>query len=225
MIKHEFEWNWAGAEEEFKRAIALNPNYAIGHEWYGQALLYRSRSDEALRELRRAEELDPLSLVTKADLAQAFWITRQYDKAIEQSLKSVEIEPRFWLAHWFLGLAYAGKEDYANAAKSLETAVSLGGSPAARGSLGYVYAKMGRRKDAARLLRRLRDESKKRYISPAPFVAIYTGLDDLDHAFEEMERAFRERSSLITVINVVPIADEVRRDPRYTVFARRVGLP
>ncbi|HEV8659346.1 MAG TPA: protein kinase [Thermoanaerobaculia bacterium] len=225
LIKHEFEWNWPDAEAEFKRAIALNPNYAVGHEWYGQALLYRSRSDEAFRELQRAEELDPLSLVSKADLAQAFWITRQYDKAIEESLKSVEIEPRFWLAHWFLGLAYAGKEDYANAAKSLETAVSLGGSPAASGSLGYVYAKMGRRKDAERLLRQLGEESKKRYISPAPFVAIYIGLGDLDHAFEEMERAFRERSSLITVINVVPIADAVRRDPRYAAFARRVGLP
>jgi TolB-like protein/tetratricopeptide (TPR) repeat protein len=225
LIKHEFEWDWPHAEEEFKRAIALNPNYAVGHEWYGQSLLYRSRFDEAFRELHRAEELDPLSLVTKADLAQAFWITRQYDKAIEQSLKGVEIEPQFWLAHWFLGLAYAGKKDFANAAKSLETAVSLGGSPAARGSLGYVYAKMGRRKDAERLLRQLRDDSKKRYISPAPFVAIYIGLGDLDHAFNEMERAFRERSSLVTVINVVPIADDIRRDPRYATFARRVGLP
>jgi len=225
LIEHEFNWNWPRAEDEFKRAITLNPNYSVGHEWYGQALLYRSRPDEAFRELRRAEELDPLSLVSKADLAQAFWITRQYDKAIEQSLEVADIEPRFWLAHWFLGLAYAGKGDFSNAAKSLETAVSLGGSPATRGTLGYVYAKMGRRKDALRLLQQLRDESGKRYISPAPFAEIYIGLGDLDHAFAEMERAFTERSSLVTVINVVPIAESVRRDPRYVAFARRVGLP
>ena len=225
LIKHEYEWNWPTAEVEFKRAIALNPNHVLAHEWYGQALLYRSRFAEGLSELRRAEELDPLSIVAKADVAQAYWITGQYDQAIAQSAKTIEMEPRFWLAHWFLGLSYAGEGEFQKAAKSLETAVSLGGSPAARGSLGYVYARMGRRADALRILRDLRKESTTRYISPAPFAEIYIGLGDMDHAYEEVERAFTERTSLMTVLNVAPMVEPLRRDPRYAAVKRRVGLP
>ena len=225
VIDHEFDWDWKRAEEEFRRAIALNPAHAGAHQWYGQALVYRGRMNDGIRELTRAEELDPLYLVTKCDLAQAYWISGQADQAIAQSQKVIEIEPQFALPHWILGLAYAGKNDFEHAAASLERAVQLGGTPTVRASLGYVYARMGRRPDAMKILNQLRDAARTQYISPAPFVTLYTGLGDMDHAFAELERGFNDRVSLLTVVNAVPIAEPIRQDPRYPAFARRVGLP
>ena len=225
LIDHEFDWDWKSAQAEFRRAIALNPAHAGAHQWYGQALVYRGRLAEGIRELTRAEELDPLYLVTKCDLAQALWIGGHYGQAIVQSQKVIEIEPHFALAYWILGFAYAGNEDYEHAARALERAVELGGTPSTRASLGYLYARMGRRSDALKILRQLREASQSGYISPAPFVMIYTGLGDMDQAFAELERCFSERVSLLTVVNAVPIAEPIRRDRRYASFARRVGLP
>ena len=225
LIAHEFDWDWPRAEQSFRRAIELNPNSGVAHQWYGQALLYRGKQEQALRELRRAEELDPLSLVTRSDLAQAFWIARQYDTAISHAEKLIELEPQFWLGHWFLGLAFLGKNDLPRATASLERAVALGGSPSAMGSLGYALAKGGRREEAIRLRDELRAASKTRYISPTPFIAISLGLGDLDAAFAELDRAIEERATMLAVMNVVPIADPLRADPRYAGYAKRVGLP
>jgi serine/threonine-protein kinase len=225
VIDHEFGWNWPQAEADFKRAIELNPNYPVARQWYGHALIYRSRFDEGLQQLRKAEELDPLSLLTKADLSQALWIARRYDDAIKAAQEVIDIEPQFWLGYWFLGLAYAGKGQLPEAATALERAVELGGSAAAIGTLGYVYARQGRRADTQRLLRQLEATRKERYVSRAPFATVYIGMGNLDRTFAELEQAFNDRASLITVLNVVPIADPVRRDPRYIPFARRVGLP
>jgi serine/threonine protein kinase/tetratricopeptide (TPR) repeat protein len=225
VIAHEFDWDWPRAEESFRRAIALNPNSPVAHQWYGQALLYRGRPEEGLRELQRAEELDPLSLVTRSDLAQAFWITRQYDAAVAQAERLIELEPQFWLGHFFLGMACIGRNDLTRATAALEQAVQLGGSPAAIGSLGYAYARSGRRKEALRLRDELREASRGRYISPAPFLTIALGLGDFDAVFAELGRAIDERAALVAVMNVVPIADPLRADPRYAEYARRVGLP
>jgi len=225
VIAHEFEWDWPRAEQSFRRAIDLNPNYGVAHQWYGQALLYRSRFDEALVELQRAVELDPLSLVTRSDLAQAYWIRGQHDTAIAHARKLTSMAPQFWLGYWFLGLAHAGKGDLAGATAALERAVALGGSPATVGTLGYVHGRAGRRAEAERLLAQLRETARTRYVSPAAFATIYIGLGDLDRAFAEVERALEERSSLVTVMHVVPIAEPLRRDPRYATYARRVGLP
>ncbi|HEX8411829.1 MAG TPA: protein kinase [Thermoanaerobaculia bacterium] len=224
LIAHEFEWDWPRAEQSFRRAIELNPNYGPAHQWYGSALIYRGRFDEGLAQLKRAEELDPLSLVTRSDLAQAYWISGQYDTSIAHARKLTEQAPRFWLGYWFLGLAHIGKNDLAGATAALEDAVRLGGSPAAVGTLAWVHARAGRRDAALRLLSQLRELSRKRYVSPAAFVTIYLGLNDLDAAFEELDRAVEERSTLLTAMNVVPLAEPLRRDPRYAEYARRVGL-
>ncbi len=225
LIHHEYDWDWKSAENEFRRAITLNPGSAGAHQWYGQALIYRGRLAEGVRELTRAEELDPLYLVTRCDQAQALWIGGHYDQSIAQSRKVIEIEPHLWLPHWILGLAYAGKNDFDLATRSLERAVEFGGTPSTRASLGYVYARMGRPADAMKILRQLRQQAKSHYVSPAPFVIIYTGLGDMDAAFAELERCFSERVSLLTTVHAVPIAEPIRKDRRYAAFAKRVGLP
>lgn len=225
LIAHEFEWDWPRAEAGFRRAIELNPNSVAAQQWYGQALLYRGRPVEAMRALERAEELDPLSLVTRSDLAQAFWIAGHYDRAIVQAEKLIDLEPRFWLGYWFLGLAQAGKGDFPRAIEALERALQLGGSPAVIGSLGYVRARAGQRDEAMALLEQLNVMSRDRYVSPAATALIYIGLGDLDHAFEQVERAIEQRSTFIVVMNAVPLAEPIRNDPRYGDVARRVGLP
>ena len=225
VIAHEFEWDWPRAEASFRRAIALNPNSVGAQQWYGQALLYRGRPVEAMRALERAEELDPLSLVTRSDLAQAFWIAGRYDRAIAQAEKLIDLEPRFWLGYWFLGLAQAGQGSYPRAVEALERAVQLGGSPAVIASLGYVRARAGQRGEAMKLLEQLQVMSRDRYISPADLALIYIGLGDLDRAFEQVERAVEHRSTFIALMNSVPLAEPLRKDPRYRDVARRVGLP
>jgi eukaryotic-like serine/threonine-protein kinase len=225
VLAHEYDWNWRRSEESFRRAIELNPNSVVAHQWFGQALLHRSRFDEGMRHLRRAEELDPLSFVTKAGLAQAFWLTENYSAAFEEASELIGIEPRFWLGHWYLGLALIGLNDLERALTAFERAVELGGSPSAIGTLGYVYARTGRRDDALRLLARLRDNSKARFTSPAAFLIIHLGLGDLDSAFQAVERGIEERTSLITVLHVAPLAEPLRNDPRYPSYARRTGLP
>ena len=224
VIAHEFDWDWPRAEQAFRRATELNPNYPVAHQWYGTALVYRGRFDEGLAELKRAEALDPLSLLTRSDLAQAYWLAGQYDTAIAQAEKLTAQAPRFWLGYWFLGLAHIGRNDLARATAALENAVRLGGSPAAMGTLAYAHARAGRKSAALALLDQLRAMAKTRYVSPAAFVTVHLGLGDLDAAFAELDRAVEERSTLLTVMDVVPLAESLRRDPRYAEYQRRVGL-
>ena len=226
-IHHEYDWNWPAAEREFKRAIELDPQQAVAHQWYGQALVLRGRHADGLRQLKIAEELDPLLFVAQTDFVQAFWIAGDNEAAITRAERVIEVEPRFWLTHWLLGLAQLSHGDVTEGVASLERAVQLGGTPAARGTLAAAYAQAGRREDARAVIRDLEKlrSSGVHYVSPAGFVVAHAALGDLDKAYEEAERGLRERASLITSLNSAPVAEPFRRDPRYVSFAQRVGLP
>ena len=157
LVKAYQDWDWSGAEREFQRAIALNPDYAIAHLWYGWTLANTGRFEESIAEVKRAVELDPLSLTINWFLGNTFYFARQYDQAIEQYRKTLELDPNFFLAHTFLGLAYVQKSMYKEGIAELEKAVAISPSNLSLACLGYGYAAAGRRLEAQKVLDQLNE--------------------------------------------------------------------
>ena len=214
VINHEYDWRWGDAETEFRKAIELNPNYATAHQWYGMFLVYRGRFDEGLREVRMAEDLDPLSMVIKADICQALFLAGRFDEAIHQSKTVIDLFPNFWFPYLWLGLSYEQKTMLPKAIESVELAVNLGGHSGALGTLAYLYARAGRRDEALKLLAQIERASAENYVSPFTFFLVHAALGDMDRGFQYLDRAFDERSSLMTVLQVMPTAPELRSEPR-----------
>ena len=219
-----YEWDWSGAEREFRRAIDLNPSDAPAHRLYGIALAYTGRSEEALRELKRALELDPLSTPNDHALAVGFFCARQYDQSIEQDQKTLELDPNFFFAHSVLGFAYVQKSMYKEGIAESEKALAISpNNTQALSGLGYAYAAAGRRLEAQKVLDQLNELSKQKYV-PAFFrAAIYAALGEKDKAFEWLEKAYQERY-LFGAIRVDPAFDPLRSDQRFEDLLRRMNL-
>ncbi|MGB2889186.1 MAG: tetratricopeptide repeat protein, partial [Candidatus Acidiferrales bacterium] len=226
-VKTEYDWDWSGGEREFQRAIELNPSYAIAHQWHAVALLAMGRSEEAITENKRALELDPLSLIINRTLGSVFYLARQYDQAIEQERKTLELDPNVVLAHEYLGLAYVQKSMYKEGIAECEKElVGSPGSPYALSGLGYAYAGAGRRAEAQKVLDKLNELSKQKYVPAVSRVGIYVGLGEKDKAFEWLERSYEERSigSALRNAKVDPVYDPLRSDPRFQDLLRRMNL-
>lgn len=220
-----YEWDWAGAEEQFKRSIASNPAYATAHDWYGHCLLSRGRMEEASREMRRAVELDPLSVPCNLGLGWSFYYARQYDEAIEQYRRTLEIAHDLPMVLYELGLAYQNKRCYDQALAAFEKAHSQsGGEAAAVMLLGHLYALIGRHVEARQQLARLEEMSSQQYVPPLYMAFVHAGEGDADQAFAWFERAYDERSNYLIYLAVEPSLDSLRPDPRYADLMRRVGL-
>jgi Tfp pilus assembly protein PilF len=221
-----YEWNWAAAEREFQRALALNPSAASVHHSYSRYLASTGRHDEAMAELKRAQELDPLSLSLKANEGMVLYFAGKYDEAIQQLRKTLELDSTHTVAHWGLGLAFEQKGMYAAAASEIEKAIKAEGpDPNFMASLGHVYAAQGRAAEVRRLLRQLDEESKRSYVSPYFAALLYAGLGEKDKAFEQLDQAARERSTLLVYLRRDPRLETLRSDPRFGQLLRRVGLP
>jgi eukaryotic-like serine/threonine-protein kinase len=226
-IRAFYEWEWLGAEREFQRAIALNPDYAIAHLWYGFALARTGSSEEFIAEEKRALELDPLSLPISASLGVAFYCARQYDQAIEQERKTLDLDANFVMAQWFLGLAYVQKSMYKEGIAEFEKMlVTSPGSPMALSGLGYVYAVAGNRAEAQNVLDQLNEISKQKYVSAKRVARIHAGLGEKDKAFEWLEKGYEERSTGTghASIKLDPAFDPLRSDPRFADLLRRMNL-
>lgn len=221
---YEYEWNWQEVERQYEKAIQLNPNYGTAHHWYSAYLVGRKRFDDAIREARRALELDPLSLIFNTALGRALHSARRYDEAIEHLRKTIDLDPTFAEAHFHLGLAYEGKGMYDGAAGEFEKAAELFGDKSMKAWVGRVYALSGRRSQALRVLGEAAETSKHEHISPYPLAAIYAALGAKDKAFEWLEKVYQERSSYVVFINVDPVLDGLRDDPRFADLLRRIGL-
>jgi serine/threonine protein kinase/Tfp pilus assembly protein PilF len=220
-----YDWDWAAAENEFRRALDLNPKYATGHEWYAVHLGNIGRLDEAIAEVRRALELEPLSLIINAVEGLAYTWLRQYDKAIDKCRKTLEMDPDFLLAHLFQAWAYAAKGMWEETIKAAQKAVTLSGeSPFALWTLGTSYAMSGQENQALKMLDRLDELSKQRYVSPYCKAMIYLGLGNMDRAFEYLEKAYLERESFLATINNLPFFDSLRSDPRFTKLLKKMRL-
>jgi tetratricopeptide (TPR) repeat protein len=220
-----FNWNWASAEDEFKRSIQLNPNYASAHSHYGLYLVARERIDEAVAETNRAQELDPLSLSISASRGFLLMNARRYEEAIAQQRRVIAIDPNHYQAHWFLALTYLANGQTDQAIATSEKAVAISNrAPAALGVLGMAYGAAGRKGEANQIVNELLQLEKQRYVSPMAFVYVYLGLGNKDQSFAWLEKAREERSNGIAFFKVSPTVDPLRSDPRFADLLKRIGL-
>jgi len=225
LVKLNYEWDWLGAEREFKRAIELNSNYAAAYHWYSHYLIVMERTEESFVISKRALEIDPLDLEINAHLAWHYYFARQYDQAIEQCLNTLEMNPNFHEAHWFLGWAYEEKLMYEEAVTEFQKAVALsGGSVQMIAELGHAYAVSGKKDDAQKALDELKELSKRRYVTPYTIALIYVGLGEKDQALEWLESAYEDRDVWLIYLKVEPKFDSLRSEPLFTDLMRRVGL-
>jgi eukaryotic-like serine/threonine-protein kinase len=221
-----FDWDWPGAEREFKRAIELNARYPTAHHWYAYYLASMGRLDQTRAAIQRAQELDPLSLIINATVGQEFYYAREYDLAIERLLKTLEIDSNFAHAHRLLGEAYRKKGMFEEAIAEIQKAVTLsaGSGVYYLAQLGNAYALSGKRGEALRILDELRKLSQHKYVSPTDFAIVYIGLGEKDQAFAWLERAYEERSGFLTELMVEPMFDSLRSDPRFQELLHRMKL-
>jgi TolB-like protein/Flp pilus assembly protein TadD len=220
-----YNWNWAGAAQEFERALRLNPNYPSAHLWFGHYLTARGQFDRALQEIRLASDLDPLSEIIQTQIAWTLGHARRYPDAIRQYRKVLVDHPDYQWALWVLGETQTNIHDYDAAIQTLTKAVQLSNrSPSSLGALGRAYAGAGRRDAAQALLDELLRLSQDRYVPPHAFVTIYIGLGDRDKAFEWLEKSYAERSNSLVWLGVGSLFDSLRSDPRFDDLLRRVGL-
>ena len=217
-----FDWAWDEAEREFRRAIALDPGYATAHHWYGEFLAALGRFEEGLAELHRAVELDPLSLIINADLGWFLDNAGLSDRALQQLRRTIDLEPNFAPAHLYLGQVYERKGLYAQATAAYQRSADLSRSRSRPAALGHLYAISGNRAEATKIIDELLQQP---HPSPVAIAIVYTGLGDLDRAFEWLERGYRERSDWLIYLPSYPFYDPLRGDPRFKDLLRRMKLP
>jgi TolB-like protein/thioredoxin-like negative regulator of GroEL len=218
-------WQWEQAEEAFKRAIRLNPNYSTAPHWYSLYLLDLGRIDEAMAEIKRAHELDPLSLVIGTTLTYAYIAKGDVNSSIAQCKRVIDLDPNFPRAHEYLGLAYLKQGRHSEAIAELQKAVELSGRERRPlRDLGYGYAISGRRAEALAALKELEGKYEKHEAIGQDLAAVYAGLGEKDQAFAWLEKDFQARSGLLAWIRWTPPFDSLRSDPRYADLLRRMGL-
>ncbi|MFQ5694366.1 MAG: protein kinase [Terriglobia bacterium] len=220
------EWNWSVSEKELKRAVELNPNYAIVHYWYAALLSQMGRHPEAVAESDRAVELDPLSLMINTTAGAARYWARRYDPAIEQFQRTLALDPNFVPARQDLGLAYAQKGLYDEAVAELKEARNLPGA-GARGAalLAYAYAVGGETRQAVEILDELKEVSKQGRLPSYEIAAVHAALGQKEQAFAWLEKAYGERDSWLVFVKVEPMFDPLRGDPRFQALLRRMNFP
>jgi len=217
--KFVYDWDWDSAEDEFKKAIKLNPGYAMAHLWYGAYLTAMGRHDEALKKINRASELDPLSLMINTNIGLVYYNQRDYDRAIEQYKKMIEMDKTFSQAHYMIAKAYCAKKMYEESIAAAQRAHDLG-LPWGTAQLVWVYEVSGRQDMAEDLLHELEEISQKRYVPKISF----TSREDFDRTFELFEKAYQERESALPWIKVDPIFDDFRSDPRFNELLKKLNL-
>ncbi|MEO7649431.1 MAG: tetratricopeptide repeat protein [Bryobacteraceae bacterium] len=220
-----YEWAWESSEAEFRRAIELNPNHAIAHQWYSTNLLCRGRFEEALASAKTAIELEPQSLSGNASLGWVYHFSRRYEQAIEQYLKTIGIDPNFFVAYHFLALSYEQKGMYEEAIAACQhVAKQPGGLTVVMGALTHSYAKSGRLDKAAKLLDELMRRREQTYVPAYDLAIIHTGLGQWEQALQWLSEAGHERSTWLTYLRLEPRLDPLRGEPRFQALLRRVGL-
>jgi TolB-like protein/predicted Ser/Thr protein kinase len=225
-VKLDYDWDWPGAEKEYKRALELSPNDGTVHQRYGASLLAFGRLDEYLAETKHARELEPTSLIINSLVGRALYYSRQYDQAINDLRRTLDMDPNFVSALWYIGWAYEQKSMYTEAIAALQNAARIsGGDPVILGSLGHAYAASGRRSEALRTLAGLKELAKQRYVAPFDVAVVYVGLGDKDQTFEWLQKSLEDHSHWVIWLKCDPRFDSIRSDPRYGEVMRRMGLP
>jgi serine/threonine protein kinase/tetratricopeptide (TPR) repeat protein len=225
LVHEAYDWDWSGAETEFKRALELDPNSATAHEWYGNFLMRLGRLPEARAELQKALELDPLSLPINASVGRQLYFARQYEPAIQQLKKTLELDPNFVLAQRALEAAYAQSGMYKEAIAERQRLLTLSGNPDLAVAIGEDYRKSGYAGVLQGSLEGLKEVSKERYVPPYHVAQIYARLADKQQTLDWLEQAFNERDTQLTYMKVEPAFDEIRSDPRFQQLQKRLAMP
>jgi len=227
-ILHNYDWDFEGAEREFKRAVELNPNYATAHHWYAHLLMQVGRTDESLAQARRATDLDPLSPFINQGLARQYYLSRQFDKAIAQCQVVLQMDSSYLPARTQLALAYEQKGMLTEAVSTLESARNLAGEktdlPMVHALLAHAYALAGRKADAQSELNVLTTIGQKRYVPPSYVAIVYLALGDKNMAFQYLDKSYQDRSEQLLYLGVEPVVDPLRSDPRFDALLKQVGL-
>jgi len=225
FINFYYDWSGVDAGNEFRRALADNPNYAMAHSWYGESLAAMGRYPEAIAEAQRALEDDPLSLIIGSNAGWTLSLAGKGDQAIEILKKAIEIDPTFPRTHFRLGRAYEQKTSYDLAISELEQAVSLsGGDTCYKGSLGHVYAISGKSDRAREVLQDLQGRSEQQYVPAFAIALVYAGLGDNDQAFNWLQRAYDDRSTAMVFLKLDPELGSLHSDPRFEQLSQRINF-
>ncbi|NIM59022.1 MAG: protein kinase, partial [Candidatus Aminicenantes bacterium] len=224
-IKAWLDWDIPGAEQEFKRAIVLNPSNAEAHHQYSHLLAAAGRFEEAIDEMKQALELEPLSIIINSCMGQTLYFARKYDEAIEQLQKAIEMDPNYHDPQSWRGMAYIEKGMPEKAIEKLQKdAPSIGITTRWIAAIGYAYAELGRRDEALRIIDQLKNLSAKRSVDPYFISWIYASLGQKDPAFDWLNKAIDARSGFIVYLNVDPVFDSIRSDPRFKDLLSKAGL-
>jgi TolB-like protein/Tfp pilus assembly protein PilF/tRNA A-37 threonylcarbamoyl transferase component Bud32 len=225
-ILWDYDWDFVGAEKEFKLAVELNPGYATAHHWYAYFLSNLGRHEEASKEIEIARNLDPLAPRIAANVGLLLYFARRYDQALEELNKALEVDPNHSITHRYLGWANEAMGKYEEATKSFLRDIELsGGSKDEQAGIAGCYALMGKREEAQKILNNIIEFSKGNYVSSVTIASVYSTLGEKEQAFAWLEKAFRERDPwLLMFLKTLHRFDPVRSDPRFTDLLRRIGL-
>jgi tetratricopeptide (TPR) repeat protein len=225
MVAFYYEWNWPRAEGEFRRSIALNSNYALAHTWYALDLAAMGRHEESIAQMRRALDIDELSLSANTELGRVYYWNHQYDQAIAAYRRALDLDPQFARAHTRLGITYAAQRRYAEAMHEFKRAQSLSGPDAyLDGLIGYTQASSGDTAAAKKILQDLTKRSAHDYVPAFSMALISIGLGDRDQAFEWLAKAYQDRSTYMVWIKADPLLDTIRSDPRFPALLNQMRL-
>jgi serine/threonine-protein kinase len=218
-----YDWNWKEAEKEFKRAVELNPRYPVAHQWYGGYFERIGRLNEAVAERSLAVGLDPLSTIANFELGQTYYFGGEYDKALEQFKKTLELDPGFPPALQYIPLVYLQKGMHEEAIMSARQVPE--GSSIGNGTEGYVFAVGGRESEAREKLAELKRLRDGKYVSAVGIAVIHSGLREKEAALAWLEKGYEERAFQMQFLKVEPRWDPLRNDPRFMDLVRRIGFP
>ena len=224
--KFNYDWDWAGAAQGFQRAIQMDPRYATAYQRYSLYSIAMGRFDESLEQIKKARELDPLSISINSSLGWRLYLARQYDRSIAQLRDTLELDPSYEWAHFILGQAYEQKREFNLARAELQKAVELShNSPLMISALAHADALSGNQEEALRLLQQLMAQSKKQYVSPFYVAVVYIALGKTETAMDWMEKAFADRSNGLVFLKVEPELDPLRSNPRFIALQKRLNFP
>jgi serine/threonine-protein kinase len=224
VVKMGFDWDWSGAEREFKRAIQLNPNNAAAHEWYTTLLISLGRFVEAAGEARLGQQLDPMTPMVDIFETWPLLYARDYQQSIVKLRRLMALEPNFYATHAHLGIALLQLHQFDEALAEFGAARRLDDAAWISGWLGHAYGVAGRRKQARRVLAELVERSKRDYVLPYARAIIHTGLGDVDAAMDTLDEAYEKRDEQLVMLAVDPAVDGLRASPRFDALLARVGL-
>jgi len=220
------DWQWEKAQTEFKRSLEISPTYPTANHWYAEYVMTMGRHDEAIAKIKTGQELDPLSLIINVAVGWACYHAREYDEAVEQLLRTVDLDPNYPVTYWILGLLHRKMGRYDLAIAEGEMSVKLsGGSPLMRAALAHTYGVAGRTTEASQMLDDLTKLAKQKYVAPYFLAGIHIGLGENDRAIEYLEKAHEEHSNWLIYLHMDPSMDSLREDTRFQDLLGRVGLP